>query len=436
MRKPLILLAALLLLTVGWSGAFLLGISNGTGRNLWIIPALAIGAGLGLSLRQVSGARTAMLLVVSAVLGLATVQTLSPTSHISLKNLHSFISGTSFRTRTLPLRVTPQLRTPPFDRPLNFTSPLDLDLSLYGRMPAGISDFCFAPDGALYVSLPELGAVYRLSAGKTSTPGDLFLHGLDHPSGLACRQDRILVATGTALLAAGYDKGQPRILAGGLPDDGDRLDHRLLAVDDQIYLSIEARCDACPEKQALRATLQSIDGDGKMREFARGLRQVGGLAFDPAGKRFWASERSRLFPAPGAADELNLIQSGADYGWPGCDAEEPDAPGCQGKVAPTRTLRRHANPADLVMSRELAYPGVYRDSMLLVLQGDAEVKMVPAVARLPLRDGIPQEPVAFLAGWDGRTTRPAAIEIGPDGALYIGDDLNGAIYRAAWQGSR
>ena len=72
----------------------------------------------------------------------------------------------------------------------------------------------------------------------------------------------------------------------------------------------------------------------------------------------------------------------------------------------------------------------------MVLQGDDGYKIVPAVVRLKISDEKLGEPVAFLGGWDGKTARPSAIHAGPDGAVFIGDEINGAIYRVAWKNSR
>ena len=87
-----------------------------------------------------------------------------------------------------------------------------------------------------------------------------------------------------------------------------------------------------------------------------------------------------------------------------------------------------------MLTPEIAYPMVYRNSLLVVLQGDSDNRILPAVVRIPLTVGKAGLPVAFLGGWDGVKSRPGAIQGGPDGAVYIADDINGAIYRAAWQG--
>ena len=100
------------------------------------------------------------------------------------------------------------------------------------------------------------------------------------------------------------------------------------------------------------------------------------------------------------------------------------------------SLQNRANPAGLMVTEQLDYPLVYRNSLLMVLQGDAAYRIVPAVVRLQISEGKLAEPVAFLGGWDGKTARPSAIHAGPDGALFIADEINGAIYRAAWKNAQ
>jgi glucose/arabinose dehydrogenase len=212
------------------------------------------------------------------------------------------------------------------------------------------------------------------------------------------------------------------------------LDHQLLNSPQGLLISVGSRCDACQEADSLRATVQLLDSQGRLQPFATGLRHLGGLAFDSATNILWANERSRLYPAPGAADELNRLFMDKDYGWPDCDGTSAQqTQRCEDFAAPALLLRNRANPMGLMTTGTIDFPLVYRHSLLLVLQGEADNRIVPAVVRVPLVGGQAGAPVPFLGGWDGQSMRPAAIHPGPDGAVYIADDINGAIYRAAWK---
>ncbi len=438
MKKSLSLFVALLLLSSGWAGAFLLANNPSANQIYWLAPAMTIGMGIGLCLRFINGRRTALLLALTAALGLGAVNHLFPDSRVSIEAVRNLFSGTNPQGELRQLKIDERFQAAPFDHPLSLTSPVSLDLSLFTRLPAGVDDFCFSPEGTLYASLPSLGAVYRVEqppAAGLNHP-ELFLHSLDNPSGLACDTLELLVAEISQIKMYPYGGGTGELLIEGLPDDGGERGHRLQRIPEGLLFSIGSRCDACNEKEPLRATLQLLDQSGQLHTYGSGLRKVGGLAFNEADGSLWASEQSRIYPEPGAADELNRLRAGEDYGWPLCDGDATGAAAdtnCKGARGAVSLLLNRANPAGLMSTAGLSYPLVYRNSLLMVLQGDGAKRVVPAVVRLQVVDEKVGAPVAFLAGWDGKTARPSAIHAGPDGAVYIADDINGAIYRAEWQ---
>jgi glucose/arabinose dehydrogenase len=437
--KSLTLFIALLLLTLGWAGAFLLGGSVVLNQNYWLFPALAIGIGIGLCLRFIRWRKIALLLALTAIGATAVVNSFFPDRRISLTAVRGIFSGKNPFGGSLDVQVDPRFKSAPFDQPMILTSPVSLHLSVYTRLPAGVEDFCFSAAGALFASLPDLGAIYRVDGGEgrpAATP-QLFLHGLDNPSGLLCAAQRLLVAESSQVQSYAYEDAKGKLLLAKLPDDGGQLAHRLQFVPEGLLVSVGSRCDACEEKNPLRGTIQVFDSSGILKEYTQGLRNIGALAFDEKKGQLWATENSRTLPAPGAADELNLLLPGTDYGWPNCagltDISVNQGPCAQRKGAALLLLNR-ANPKGLMLTANIDFPEVYRSSLLVVLQGEPRNNFVPAVARIPLSDGRPASPVAFLGGWDGETSRPSAIHAGPDGAVYIADEVNGAIYRVAWQG--
>jgi glucose/arabinose dehydrogenase len=85
--------------------------------------------------------------------------------------------------------------------------------------------------------------------------------------------------------------------------------------NDKIYVSAGSSCNACEEKEEVRASMLEMDPDGgKKRFFARGLRNAVGLR--------WI--RDRLFATNMGSDHLGdhkpadtmyVVKDGANYGW-------------------------------------------------------------------------------------------------------------------------
>ena len=100
------------------------------------------------------------------------------------------------------------------------------------------------------------------------------------------------------------DRSGGRILTGIDRGSGD-LDHLLVVVGDHGKGEL-AQTPASPFGKLLR-----VDADtGKAETLAFGLRNPQGLARDAAGN-LWATEHG-----PVGGDELNLLEFGANYGWP------------------------------------------------------------------------------------------------------------------------
>lgn len=435
-KKNTLLIISLFAMVSGWTGAFLLGNSRFPNDYAWLLPALLLGAGVGLSLRNSSGRRTALMLALTAALGLASMSLFSPGKHLFSGTLPGLFDGTSLSGQVVTLRVPASLRTPPFDHPLLLQSLFDIEASLYERFPAGVDDICFSPAGDLFVSLPSLGAIYQ-RLKSPAPPGKarrLFLHGLENPTGLACLDDRLLVAESSRVASYNYQSKERQILALHLPADGGHLNHRLLETPSGLFVTIGSRCDACEEPNSERGTIQQLKPQQGRVSYAFGLRNIGGLALHPKEGTLWATERSRLYPAPGAADELNLLRPEADYGWPDCDSNSPESRSCSDTELAALVFKNRANPADMIFSQGLDFPEVYRNSLLLILQGDAARQVRPALVRVPFAETEPLPPVPFVGGWDGTTARPQSLTLGPDRALYVGDAVNGAVYRIAWRG--
>jgi len=208
--------------------------------------------------------------------------------------------------------------------------------------------------------------------------------------------------------------------------------------------------------------------------YASGIRNSGGQAFDSAGRLFatqhgrdlLAQNWPKLFTfAQGAelpAEELIEVKQGADYGWPECYYDHlqkkkvlaPEYGGdgkqeglCAEREGPVAAFPGHWAPNDLVFYDGTAFPPAWRGGAFIAFHGSWNRAPQPQagynVVFQPMKDGRPSgDHVVFADGFAGSRKgpgtaahRPSGLAVGPDGALYVSDDVKGRIWRITYSGS-
>ena len=156
------------------------------------------------------------------------------------------------------------------------------------------------------------------------------------------------------------------------------------------------------------------------------------------------------------------ITGGADYGWPRCyyDTNQrryvlaPEYGGdggraqgdCANKPPPIATFPAHWAPNGLVFYQSTAFPAKYREGAFVAFHGSWNRKPIQSgflVAFVPFTDGAPSGPFEeFATGFAGASLpadpakaarRPAGVAVGPDGALYVSDDVTGRIWKIVYR---
>lgn len=305
------------------------------------------------------------------------------------------------------------------------------------------------PDGAVYVSEPELGQVVRLidTGGGVADSVSVFATGLDGPHGLAFHGGALYVAghTGVVRIAGGaktpinhYTGGSGHwtrtLVFGGAPDSA-------------MYVAIGSSCNLCIEKDSDRAVIMRYDSDGSHgRVFARGLRNAVGLAIAPGNGALWATvnERDNIEPNHEnlPQDRLDIVQDGGFYGWPYCygdhapNPEYHDAARCEHEIPPALGFQAHSAPLGLTfLDRATTFPAAYRGDVLVAFHGswNRRIPTGDKVVRVRLSDGKPVGYDDFITGWQrnngSRWGRPVDVIVARDGSVLVSDDLSGTIYR-------
>lgn len=290
--------------------------------------------------------------------------------------------------------------------------------------------------------------------------------------------------TGRRTVVAGLPDGKSPELRGAYA-------HALKSVavgdDGAVYVSVgstgnvsAADRDADPQ----RATILRVPpGGGPATVFARGVRNGTGLALDPAGSVWTAVNNrdqiaypgDRDFDGDGRSDQGEVLPSyvadhpleplakltaGRDLGWPYCNPDpdvDPGAPGSAlayadrsfirdqqtnddgrrldcGTLAPVEQgMGAHSAPLGLSFAAGLPEP--YGVGALVGIHGswNRQPPRAPEVAFFAWRDGRLGDQQTLLGGFqadDGsRWGRPVMAVQGPDDAVYVTDDLAGAVYR-------
>jgi glucose/arabinose dehydrogenase len=203
-----------------------------------------------------------------------------------------------------------------------------------------------SPDGRIFVTdMYNLtdntkGAVYILdefdSASGSFKKVSTYLKGLRNPNSIAFYTDEkgvewFYLALTDRLVRYKYTAGEdtpgskPEVLS-SFPDYGLSYKYggwhltRTIAIgaNAKIYVSVGSSCNACEEKEDVRASILEMDPDGKnQRHFARGLRNAVGLR--------WIKDQllatnmgSDHLGDHKPADTMYAVKDGRNYGWPYC----------------------------------------------------------------------------------------------------------------------
>ncbi|MBO0753492.1 MAG: PQQ-dependent sugar dehydrogenase, partial [Bradyrhizobiaceae bacterium] len=289
--------------------------------------------------------------------------------------------------------------------------------------------------------------------------------------------------------------GPPEVVVSGLPLSGDHPMHPFV-IDQQghLYVNLGSATNSCQVRNRTarspgvapcteletRAGTWRYDANrtgqrfSPMERFAAGIRNGQGFAFDRAGRMYVMQHgRDQLAenwpdlyrPEQGAnqpAEELLQLEEGADYGWPECyfDGDQRKlvlAPeyggdggkavgGCGQKRGPLAWFPAHWAPNDLLIYHGRQFPDAYRGGAFIAFHGSWNRAPFPQegynVVFLPLADGSARGPfVVFADGFAGAVKepgraqhRPSGLAVGPDGALYVSEDVRGRIWRVTFRG--
>lgn len=287
----------------------------------------------------------------------------------------------------------------------------------------------------------------------------------------------------------------PQTIVSGLPLTGDHPMHPF-AIDSHgwMYVDVATATNACQsENRQLRSPgknpcteLETRGGIWRYNandlsqkfspaaRYSTGIRNAEGFGIDSGGRIFvtqqgrdqlhanWPSRYKPEEEATLPAEELLALRQGGDYGWPECyyDAVQrklvlaPEYGGdggkrvgvCAKKLAPVAAFPAHWAPNGMALYDKEEFPARYRGGVFIAFHGSWDRAPYPQggynVVFQPLRDGRASGACeVFADGFAGAVKspgraehRPSGVAVGPHGALYVSDDVRGAIYRIVYKG--
>ncbi len=338
----------------------------------------------------------------------------------------------------------------------------------------GARELAATPSGDVIVGTGGSNVYIVPNADGTPKTPHIFATFDDEPAaGVALGQDALFVGTQFGVYRVAYRAGDehartaPEKLASVRTSrtSGAHVTTSVAFAKDTLYASVGSSCNACHDVDETRASIQRIDvTTHKMSPFADHIRNAIALAFDPETAHLWAGVAGVDDLAVGHPyeifDDVSAHDVPVDYGWPTCYENRriaPNWPGtCSAAAVPRVVFPAYETPIGAVFypqrpNGRYAFPARYRGGAFVTLHGSwhgpsngLSGYMPPRVVFVPLHGDTPLRAVdwndptmqwsEFIGGYQNggtidRIGRPTGITVGPDGSLFVADDMTGAIYR-------
>lgn len=369
-----------------------------------------------------------------------------------------------------PLRLVPHRIKAAKGTSFTLNLPEGYDITIAAEGLRRVRFMAKSPDGRIFVTDMydrtdnTKGTVYILEdfdrrAGKFARVVP-YMTGLRNPNSIAFYTDArgqnwFYLALTDKLVRYKYDAGasapvgQEQVLA-TFPDYGLGYKYggwhltRTIVFGDQgkLYVAVGSSCNACVEKEQVRAAILEMNADGSGRRiYASGLRNAVGLKW-LAGRLYATDMGSDHLGDDKPEDMLYTVRAGTDYGWPYCYqyrakiyadpkfSRIKKRTDCRKVPLAMTGFAAHSSPLGLEYFGAGNTDARLRDSFLVALHGSSKVSLKHgySLVRVGTRGGAPQDFInGFLRG--GKIYgRPVDVMNTVPDAFLLTDDHAGIVY--------
>ncbi len=306
----------------------------------------------------------------------------------------------------------------------------------------------FAEDTTLFVGSMMEGKVYAVRPDRSVVVID---DSLEMPTGLDYYDGDLYVAAVSRILKyedilENLDKSpEPVLINGNFPKDtwhGWKFIR--VGPDGKLYIPVGAPCNVCQPDSVWYSRIFKMTLDGKTIEyFAEGVRNTVGFDWSPEYGTFWFTDNGRdemgddLPP-----DELNKARvPGQHFGFPYVHGNNVLDPVFWPKriknkafTTPAYELPAHAASLGMRFYTGKMFGEKYHGGIFIAEHGswNRSKKIGYRVSYITIEEDRAIHYEVFAGGWlqaEKVWGRPADVQVGPDGSLFVSDDMAGCVYR-------
>jgi glucose/arabinose dehydrogenase len=313
----------------------------------------------------------------------------------------------------------------------------------------------------------NVGLVWKLNP-KTKKLTKIFTK-VDHAHGLGLGPDG-LVYVGTSATVFRFDPNNPKetkeIVIDDLPSGGNHpMSHFIFTFEGDLIVNVGAPSDQClnnkkkgqypcPESEgddpeaSLRLYKRNEKGEyPSYQVIAQGLRNSMALALSPINGQLFQGENGMDFKGEGTPlEEINLIQTGAHYGWPYCYEDGKLNPmykrrwrhrhlpkiDCSVYQSPVATLPAHSAPLDMLFYQGEMFPE-FKDKLIVSLHGYRPAGQ--RIVTLNLNENLlptTSSKEEIVTNWAAKSNNnpkgaPVGMTVANDGSLWFVEDKNKTV---------